>query len=174
RLEHRPGKGMGTDSGALLQDADVDVGLELLEADGTGETRGPCADDDDVVLHDVALDRVGRCGCLRHGVRLESRRGRPAGYFGCMRIAPSRRMVVPLSIVISHTLATSWANSSGRPSRAGNGTCAPSEACTSGGMPSIIGVWKIPGAIDTQRMPKRASSRAMGSVMPATPALVAE
>ena len=41
-------------------------------------------------------------------------------------------------------------------------------------MPSIIGVWKMPGAIETQRMPKRASSRAIGSVMPATPALVAE
>ena len=32
----------------------------------------------------------------------------------------------------------------------------------------------MPGAIATQRIPKRASSRAIGNVMPATPALVAE
>jgi len=36
--------------------------------------------------------------------------------------------------------------------------------------PATIGVSKMPGAIAITRMPKRASSRAMGSVMPATPA----
>ena len=60
------------------------------------------------------------------------------------------------------------------PSREGNGTLAASESCTSFGMLNIIGVPKRPGAIVMQRMPLRARSRAIGSVMPVMPPLLAE
>ena len=69
---------------------------------------------------------------------------------------------------------TSAAYSDGSPSRDGKGTAAPSESCTSCGMPAIIGVRKMPGAIVMTRMPERARSRAMGSVMPTTPPFDAE
>ena len=88
---------------------------------------------------------------------------------GAMRSAPSRRMVSPLSMVFSQMCLTSAANSAGRPSRGGKGTLLPSASCTSGEKPAIIGVSKIPGAMVTTRMPKRASSRAMGSVRATTP-----
>ena len=42
-----------------------------------------------------------------------------------------------------------------------------------GEKPAIMGVRKRPGAMVTTRIPKRASSRAAGSVRPATPALEA-
>ncbi|MNW18617.1 hypothetical protein D3C71_2182580 [compost metagenome] len=45
------------------------------------------------------------------------------------------------------------------------------ESCTSCGMPNSMGVPKMPGAMVMQRMPVLARSRAMGRVMPATPAL---
>ena len=41
-------------------------------------------------------------------------------------------------------------------------------------MPSTIGVQKMPGAMVITRMPKRASSRAIGRVMPTTPPFEAE
>ena len=41
-------------------------------------------------------------------------------------------------------------------------------------IPAIIGVLKIPGAMVITRMPKRASSRAAGRVIAATPPLDAE
>ncbi len=56
--------------------------------------------------------------------------------------------------------ATVSAYSSGRPSRGGNGTCLPSDACTSSGMPAIIGVMNMPGAMVLTRMPNCANSRA--------------
>jgi len=68
-------------------------------------------------------------------------------HFGAMRIAPSRRMHSPLSIVFSQMCATSAAYSSGRPRREGNGTCLPSESCTSCDSAATIGVLKTPGAI---------------------------
>ena len=46
-------------------------------------------------------------------------------YFGCMRIAPSRRIVSPFSITFSTMCRTSAAYSSGLPRREGNGTCLP-------------------------------------------------
>ena len=58
----------------------------------------------------------------------------------------------------------------GRPRRGGNGTDAPRLACTSAGSEAIIGVSNKPGAMVMIRMPKRAISRAIGSVMPTTPA----
>jgi hypothetical protein len=53
----------------------------------------------------------------------ESFSGRSGDYFGAMRIAPSRRIVSPFSISFSMICWTSAANSSGRPSRDGNGIC---------------------------------------------------
>ena len=91
-----------------------------------------------------------------------------------MRIAPSRRMHSPLSIVFSQMCATSAAYSSGRPRRGGNGTCLPSESCTSCGSAATIGVLKMPGAIVITRMPLPTRSRAIGSVMPTMPPLEAE
>ena len=55
------------------------------------------------------------------------------------------------------------------PSLEGKGTCSPSESHASSGNPAIMGVSKMPGAMVTTRMPWRASSRAMGSVMETTP-----
>ncbi len=52
-------------------------------------------------------------------------------------------------------------------------TIAPSASCTSCGMPSSIGVSKMPGAIVITRMPLLDRSRAIGKVMPATPAFEA-
>jgi len=51
---------------------------------------------------------------------------------------------------------------------------AASDSRTCGGMPSTIGVQNTPGATVITRMPKRASSRAIGRVMPTTPPLDAE
>ena len=77
-------------------------------------------------------------------------------------------------MLFSMICRTSAAYSSGRPRRGGNGTLAPRESRTSWGMPAIIGVSKMPGAMVITRMPKRASSRAMGRVMPTTPLFEAE
>jgi len=92
---------------------------------------------------------------------------------GVILIAPSRRITSPLSISFSMMCFTSAAYSSGCPNREGKGTCAPSEARISSDIPRSIGVSKMPGAIVMTRMPNFASSRAMGSVMPFTPALEA-
>src|SRR5690606_14593441 len=92
---------------------------------------------------------------------------------GAIRNAPSRRMTSPFSMTFSQIWRTNAANSAGLPRRDGKGTLRPSESCTSCGIPAIIGVSKIPGAMVTIRMPERASSRAMGSVMAATPPLEA-
>ncbi len=91
-----------------------------------------------------------------------------------MRMAPSRRIVSPLSIVFSAMWQTSAANSAGRPSLGGNGTCAPSDLRASSGSAASIGVSKMPGAMVRTRTPNFASSRAIGSVMPTTPAFDAE
>ena len=56
RLEHAAGQRMRAHRGRLLQQADREVRLLLLEPDGAGKTGGTAADDDDVVLHDVAFD----------------------------------------------------------------------------------------------------------------------
>ena len=50
------------------------------------------------------------------------------GYFGCIRIAPSRRMTSPFSIGFAMIERTSAAYSVGCPSRDGCGTCASSDA----------------------------------------------
>ena len=78
-------------------------------------------------------------------------------------------MVSPLSITLSLMLSASLANSSGSPRRCGKGVFSPSDFCTSGGRPRIIGVMNRPGAIVITRMPKRASSRAIGSVIDTMP-----
>src|ERR1700736_5847059 len=146
---------MRPDSRSLLEQADVEIGLELLQANGTGQSRGSGPDDADVILHDIPFDGG-------------------SAHLGCIRIAPSRRIVSPFNMGISKIAATICANSSGLPRRFGNGTWLASEACSSGVIASIMGVWKIPGAIAMQRTPIRANSRAMGSTMPARPAFVAE
>ena len=69
---------------------------------------------------------------------------------------------------------TSAAYSVGWPSRDGCGTCCSSDARTSSVMPAIIGVSKMPGAMVTTRMSSFDRSRAIGSVIPATPAFEAE
>jgi hypothetical protein len=66
---------------------------------------------------------------------------------------------------------TSLANSSGSPSRAGYGIAAASPACVSAGNSPSSGVRNSPGAMVSTRMPKRASSRATGSVSAAMPPL---
>src|SRR3954468_6978423 len=63
----------------------------------------------------------------------------------------------------------SAAYSVGDPSRAGCGTCLPSDSRAGSGSPASIGVSMMPGAIVHTRMSLSARSRAMGSVMPTTP-----
>ena len=58
---------MSAYGGSFLQDADVGVRLELLEPDGTGEARGPSTHNGDVILHDIALNRIGIHGGAAHG-----------------------------------------------------------------------------------------------------------
>ena len=93
---------------------------------------------------------------------------------GAMRIAPSRRIVSPLSIGLATMALTSWPYSDGSPSRDGCGTCLPSEACTSSGRLPSSGVLNRPGAMVTTRIFDWARSRAIGSVMPTMPPLDAE
>ena len=90
-----------------------------------------------------------------------------------MRIAPSSRIVSPLSIGLSMIERAILAYSDGSPSRLGNGTCAPSERCASSGREASSGVRNRPGAMVHTRMPERANSRAMGMVMPTIPPLEA-
>ena len=58
---------------------------------------------------------------------------------GVIRIAPSRRIVSPLSIGFSRICTAVMANSSGLPSRAGCGTDVPSAvfACRPGALPEL-------------------------------------
>ena len=86
-----------------------------------------------------------------------------------IRKAPSNLITSPFKNRFRTMCSTSSAYSDGRPSRDGNGIPAPSEACTSGGNPSTIGVWNKPGAIVTTRTPARANSRAAGNVIATTP-----
>src|SRR5882757_3157878 len=146
---------MRADRRRLFQHADVEVGFQLLQVNGACKTRRSCTNDADVIFHDIPFN----CGCA---------------HLGCIRMAPSRRMVSPFNMGISKIAATSCANSSGLPRRLGNGIWLARDACNSGVMPSTIGVWKMPGAIAMQRTPIRASSRAMGRTIPARPAFVAE
>ena len=69
---------------------------------------------------------------------------------------------------------TSAANSAGLPSRDGNGTCCASDWRAASGSAASSGVSNVPGAMVITRMPTRANSRAMGSVMPTMPPLDAE
>src|ERR1700682_5044109 len=134
---------------------------------GVGHRRhqlGP-ADPLHAALHDRVVDPE-RLGELRRQHR------RP--YRGAMRMAPSRRMTSPLSIGFATMWAASAPYSSGLPSRAGCGTCAPSDFLASSGRPASSGVSNRPGAMVTTRMPLLAKSRAIGSVMPTTPPFDAE
>ena len=58
--------------------------------------------------------------------------------------------------------------------RDGCGICASSDSRTSGGIPAIMGVSKMPGAMVTTRMRSFDRSRASGSVIAATPPFDAE
>src|ERR1700759_45617 len=101
---------MRADGGCLFQHADVEIGFQLLEANSTGKPGRSGAYYADVILHDIAFNH--RCAHL-----------------GCIRMAPSRRMVSPFNIGISKIEATSWANSSGLPRRLGKGIWAARGAC---------------------------------------------
>ena len=57
---------MRTDFGALFDHRNHQVRLELLEANGTGQTGGACPDDDHVVFHDLTFSR-----CFAHQNSLE-------------------------------------------------------------------------------------------------------
>ena len=66
------------------------------------------------------------------------------GYLALSRRAPSRRIVVPLSITFSTICWASSAYSLARPRRAGKGTCEASDSWAAGGMPAIIAVSNTP------------------------------
>ena len=95
----------------------------------------------------------------------------------------SFRRVIDINLVGSFNMLrlAAEAMSQGQPDEGGErgvivntASLAPRESRTSWGMPAIIGVSKMPGAMVITRMPKRASSRAMGRVMPTTPLFEAE
>jgi hypothetical protein len=54
-IHHRAGEDVGADFGALFDQADVDLGVDLLEADRGGQAGRTAADDDDIELHGLAL-----------------------------------------------------------------------------------------------------------------------
>ena len=56
RVQHRARQDMGADLGALLQHHDGDLGVDLLQADRGRKTRGPRANDHDIVFHRFAFD----------------------------------------------------------------------------------------------------------------------
>src|SRR5262245_53722849 len=111
-------------------------------------------------------DRYALSRILRERATLASRQHY---HFGDMRKAPSRRITSPLSIAFSMMCLASAAYSAGSPSRGGNGICAPSDFLMSSGNPASSGVSNRPGAMVTTRMPDRARSRAIGSVIPTIP-----
>ena len=80
-----------------------------------------------------------------------------------MRIAPSSLITSPLSISFSTTLLTSCAYSAGRPRRGGKGTIFPRESCDS-----------FPGASRQTGLRSRASTGAIGRVLPPTPPFEAD
>jgi hypothetical protein len=63
RIHDRAGEDVGADFGAFLDQADVDFGIDLLEADRGGKSGRAAADDDDIEFHGFALhadlDRYG-------------------------------------------------------------------------------------------------------------------
>src|SRR6267378_3768119 len=95
-------------------------------------------------------------------------------YLGAIRIAPSRRMVSPLSIGFSTICTARLPYSEASPSRAGCGTCAPRLLRASSFSPINSGVRNRPGAMVLTRIFWLARSRAAGSVRPTTPPLEAE
>ncbi len=82
-------------------------------------------------------------------------------------------MQLPLSIGLRTMATASCAYSSGRPMRRGNALSRVSSACISGGASDVIPVSKRLGAIATERMPSVPRSRAIGSIIAATPAFAA-
>ena len=86
-------------------------------------------------------------------------------------MAPSRRMVSPLSMGFSRMCSAVIAYSLGWPRRAGLGTDAPSDWRTASGSLARMGVSNRPGAMVHTRMNLEARSRAATMVMPITPAL---
>ena len=54
RIDHRAGQDMGADLGALLHDHDGDIRIDLLEADGGGQTGRAGADNHHVEFHRLA------------------------------------------------------------------------------------------------------------------------
>ena len=73
RIEDRAGQDMRSDLGAFFQHHDVQIGIQLLEADRCRQARRACAHDDHVILHRLAL-RIGHVessppgGYLRNNV----------------------------------------------------------------------------------------------------------
>src|SRR5438132_40410 len=132
----------------------------------------PALDDADTPRERRARLEQDRAPAAPPDPRAAPRRGGPRpGQRGCIRIAPSRRIVSPFSMAFSMISRASAAYSAGRPRRLGNGTCLASEARTGSGSDARSGVSKRPGAIVTTRMPSSARSRATGSVRPTMPPL---
>ena len=65
---------MGANKAALLQHADREIRIGLLELHCAGQTSRSGADDDDVVLHDVAFDiaPVRHCVLMSGGIGVDT------------------------------------------------------------------------------------------------------
>lgn len=64
--------------------------------------------------------------------------------YGCIRMAPSKRITSPLIMGFSAMEVTRWANSAGSPRRDGKGTCRARKLCTFSGRPASRGVENRP------------------------------
>src|SRR6266508_5813333 len=174
----------GTEDGARPRqhtDADVVTFVELVECYGERLGGGPVhrvaygrpvqRDQRDAV-GDFESDRAARR--CRPAVRASAHRRRLAlrvgAHRGAILIAPSSRMVSPLSMALSMTCSASLAYSSGSPNLLGCGTVFAKDARTSSDRRFSRGVSKVPGAIVHTRMPLPARSRAATIVMPTMPA----
>jgi len=83
-------------------------------------------------------------------------------------------MTSPFKYVFSTICEHNCANSSGYPNRFGNWTWLSREARNGFGKGFVIGVSKRPGQIVQIRIPHGPRSRAIGKVIPQTPAFEAE
>src|SRR5258708_39884876 len=79
----------------------------------------------------------------RHSLRSFAYAQDDKAYFGAMRIAPSMRIVSPLSMLFSMMCCTSAANSGGLPNLLGKGTCSLRDAWAASGKEPSRGVGKV-------------------------------
>jgi hypothetical protein len=130
-----------------------------------------------IVDHGIShLEIRNRLRNAIHAISARSRalsvdeRAESTTYLGAKRWPASSRRHWPLSIGFSTIAATSFAYSSGRPSRFGNAASLVNAFANSSGMPSVSPVANRLGAMASARIPLLPMSRAIVRHIPAMPA----